>query len=57
MNAHPNLPKNLDELLDELASITARSKGIEAVAQRAVEGRVKDDRPRKSDRFPSGRAA
>jgi hypothetical protein len=44
MNAH-SIPRSLDAILDEQAAIiSATSKGINAVAQRAVEGRAAADR-------------
>lgn len=63
MNAHPKIqiaafdgktvkpravPQNLDAILDELAGL---SKGDDAMAQRIVEGTVKNAPPRKSERW------
>lgn len=49
MNAHVEVPKTIDAILDEI--VIRRSTGPDAVAQRIVEGTVKDTPPRKSERF------
>lgn len=50
MNAHVQIPTNIDGIEDELAS--RMSRGDDAVAQRIIKHRVKDIRPaRKSERW------